>query len=216
MPLALHEIGCDLAFAPGRKFLRGPRGTGVAYVRRSLADQLIPLTPGFGAVERANPESYDLPPGARRFDQFEHCVAARWASGRRRATPPSVGLERIARLVTERSRAVAELAGALDSLTVIGGDNRGIISFVHASLAADEVCARLSAEGVNAWVNRPAGAPLDSTTGAMLPSVRLSPHYVTDASDLAGLIAPSDPSREAAGACRTCEPVVTCSHRVTR
>ena len=82
---------------------------------------------------------------------------------------------------------MAQLAGALPSLTVIGGDNRGIISFVHASLAAEEVCARLSAEGVNAWVNRPAGAPLDSTTGAMLPSVRLSPHYVTDASDLARL-----------------------------
>src|SRR5262249_52638315 len=45
MPVDVEAIGCDVAFAPCRKFLRAPRGTGLLYVRRSLAERLVPLTP---------------------------------------------------------------------------------------------------------------------------------------------------------------------------
>jgi selenocysteine lyase/cysteine desulfurase len=44
MPLDLHRIGA-MSPSPRRKFLRAPRGTGVAYVRAALAERLVPLTP---------------------------------------------------------------------------------------------------------------------------------------------------------------------------
>ena len=42
MPLDVDAIGCDALSATARKFLRGPRGVGFLYVRRSLLDRLEP------------------------------------------------------------------------------------------------------------------------------------------------------------------------------
>src|SRR4029079_1227117 len=81
LALDLPAIGCDAAFAPGRKFLRAPRGTAVVYVRAGLAEQLIPLTPDCGSVDPARPGELVLPEAARRFDRFEGSVAVRLGLG---------------------------------------------------------------------------------------------------------------------------------------
>ena len=183
LSLDVDDLGCDLAFAPGRKFLRAPRGTGVLFVRAALAGQLMPLAPPIGSASSAG--ELTLPIGARRFDQFEFNVAARLGLGVAAGYAAEIGMDRIEALVAARSREVIDVLDAVDGVRLTGTRaDRAIISFAHDTLAPDTVQAAVAADGINTWVNPAGGTPLDGARRAVLPSVRVSPHYFTDADDL--------------------------------
>src|SRR5215475_4668504 len=42
MPLDVEKVGCQILSGTGRKFLRGPRGTGFLYVSKTILDHLDP------------------------------------------------------------------------------------------------------------------------------------------------------------------------------
>ena len=179
------EIGCDVAFAPGRKFLRAPRSTGLLYVRQSLADRLVPLVPPFGSVDPASPGSFDLPTGMRRFDLFEYAVAARLGLGEAARLAVEIGLDRIAGEMAVRSRQVIDLLDSIRGIERTGTDSDvGIISFVHRDHDATDVQEQLASQGVNVWINTAGGAPVDAAVRGRFPTVRVSPHHVTTDDDI--------------------------------
>jgi cysteine desulfurase / selenocysteine lyase len=76
IPINVEAIGCDLLSATGRKYLRGPRGTGFLYVRSAIVDQLEPLTLSGFSAEWTSPTTYQIHAGANRFENFESNKAA--------------------------------------------------------------------------------------------------------------------------------------------
>jgi selenocysteine lyase/cysteine desulfurase len=48
----VDTIGCDMLTGTGRKFLRGPRGTGFLWVRPAALDRLDPFVAEIGSATR--------------------------------------------------------------------------------------------------------------------------------------------------------------------
>ncbi len=81
MPVDVEEVGCDILSATGRKYLRGPRGTGFLYVRQGLLETLEPPMIDLFAATWTGPDSYKLRPDAKRFENWENNYAARLGLG---------------------------------------------------------------------------------------------------------------------------------------
>ncbi|HKN99677.1 MAG TPA: aminotransferase class V-fold PLP-dependent enzyme, partial [Pseudonocardiaceae bacterium] len=77
LPVRAGALGVDMLTGTGRKWLRGPRGTGFLMVRRSVAERLWPRLIDHVAAEWVAPDRYDLRADARRYETFEYDVAAR-------------------------------------------------------------------------------------------------------------------------------------------
>jgi L-cysteine/cystine lyase len=69
IPVRLEDLGVDAYAVPGQKWLLGPEGMGALWVRRSLAEALVPATSGYLAYSKWVPgQGGVLHPNARRFE----------------------------------------------------------------------------------------------------------------------------------------------------
>lgn len=72
LPLDVQAIQCDFLSATGRKFLRGPRGTGFLYVSdKALNAGLEPLFLDLHSAEWLSPQQYGAVASAKRFEIWE-------------------------------------------------------------------------------------------------------------------------------------------------
>jgi len=190
LPVDVRAIGCDVLTATGRKWLRGPRGTGLVYVRAGFAERLRPIgIDGRSATWDAD-DHYELQAGAQRFVVFETPVAVRLGLGTAIDHALRLGMPAIA----ERVGALAEhLRSELGGLAGVeahdgGGQRCGIVTFTVHGRTTAEVAAAARAAGVNVSVTDRPAARLD--LGGPRPEgvVRASPHYYNTEDELARLV----------------------------
>jgi selenocysteine lyase/cysteine desulfurase len=179
MPLNVQEIGCDMLSATGRKFLRGPRGTGFLYVRREWADKLEPPFLDMRAATWTGPDSYDIRPDARRFETWESYVAGRIGLGVAVDYALGWGLDRIEARVTTLADDLRARLDAIAGVTVrdLGEKRCGIVTFTVEGLGADTVKQRLAEQGIHVLTSTASGTLLDMQTRGLSELVRASVHY---------------------------------------
>ena len=195
LPLDVAELGCDLLAATGRKWLRGPRGTGFLYVSRALA--LDPPFVDLRAVTWPTPDAYVLRTDARRFESFENNVAARIGLGVAVDYALALGLGAIADRVGQLAETLRTGLAQRPGCTVldVGARRSGIVTFSVAGVEPAEVVAAAAAAGVTINVASAATARYDVPGVRTRPVVRASPHYYNSTDELDRLLAAIPPPR---------------------
>jgi len=187
----VDRIGCDFLSATGRKFLRGPRGTGFLYARRSTTAAFHPPMIDLHAAEWIADGEYRLRPDARRFENWERNVAGVLGLGAAVDHALEVGLPVIEARVRALATRLRELLADVPGVTVRDKGERpcGIVTFDVAGVPAADVVHRLRANGVNTSVTTATSTRLDFERRGLPDLVRASPHYVSTPGELRRLAA---------------------------
>lgn len=200
LPLDVDGLGCAVLTAPGRKFLRGPRGTGFLYVRRDLIPRIEPVMLDLHAATWTAPDRFEVREDARRFELWESDVAARVGLGVAVDHALGWGIDAIADRTTALAEGLRQRLGALPGISVHDkGEVRcAITTFAVAGVDPAAVKASLRAEAVNVTVTTSQSAQYDLPHRGLDALVRASVHYVNTEDELdrfaelvAGLAVPS-------------------------
>ncbi|MEQ8816608.1 MAG: aminotransferase class V-fold PLP-dependent enzyme [Thalassobaculum sp.] len=188
MPVDVEKIGCDFLSATGRKYLRGPRGTGLLYVKhRWIAEMDIdpPLLDQHAATLVSETE-YRMRGDARRFENWECYFAGKAALGTAIDYALGFGMDAIHQRVTLladglRAR-LAEIPGV--TITDQGVDRCGIVTFTKAGEKPVEIRDRCIAKGINISASSGSGSRVGFDRRGLDAVVRASVHYVNDDQDI--------------------------------
>jgi len=190
LPVDVEAIGCDVLSGTGRKFLRGPRGTGFLYLRRSLIEQLEPPFLDMRAADWLDDGSYRIRPDARRFENWETYYAGKVGLGVAVDYALELGIDaiwaRIQELATQLRAKLQEVDGVtlLDRGAVLGAT----VTFTVDGHEPAAIRDFLAARGVNVSVMDRSSAQLDYGARGIETAVRSSVHYYNNENDLDRLV----------------------------
>ena len=190
MPVNVDALGCDFLSATGRKFLRGPRGTGFLYLRKERLAELEPaMIDHFGAPWTAA-NGYTLRDDARRFETWENAYALRAGLGAAVDYALEIGLDDIQvrawGLADELRGKLSEVPGA--RIRDIGRETCAIVSFTVDGLDPRETVAALRDQRINIGASSPDSTRLDSEARGLPELLRAAPHYYNTSEELDRLI----------------------------
>jgi cysteine desulfurase/selenocysteine lyase len=179
MPIDVATIGCDFLCATGRKYLRGPRGTGFLFASNSIVDQCNPPFIELQSAEWVSNNQYKLRPSAKRFETWEHSMACKIGLGV--AIDYALSLDSL--LVWDRIQYLAQLLrskiNSIPNLKLhdLGVNLCGIVTFSCSSKSAIEIQKLLSANKINTSVSLREYSRLDMSARNLSSMVRASIHY---------------------------------------
>ncbi|WP_305094236.1 aminotransferase class V-fold PLP-dependent enzyme [Prescottella sp. R16] len=186
IPVDVTELGVDALSATGRKWLRGPRGTGFLHVRDELVAQLEPTSLDLHSAEWTGPGTYRPASDATRFELWEYDVAARLGLGAAVDYLLDIGIDAAATAIADRAGKIRRGLDAVPGVTVrdLGTDRSGIVTFTVDAADPHTVRDLLARQQITVTVSGRSSTLLDMSARGLDSVVRASPHYFVSDDDL--------------------------------
>ena len=180
MPIDVQRIGCDMLSATGRKFLRGPRGTGFLYVRSEILERLEPPLLDLHAARWVEKDRYEIRKDARRFENWETNCAGKIGLGAAIDYALQWGLEETWSRVFHLGEQLRGRLSGLPGVAVrdLGREKCGIVTFTVEGKRPEEIRSALSEKRINVSVSPAQYTLMDMENRGLKDGViRASVHY---------------------------------------
>jgi selenocysteine lyase/cysteine desulfurase len=182
----LAGLDADIITGTGRKWLRGPRGTGFLAVRRRVRERLRPRQVDLHSGTWVAPDRYELRPDARVFELWEANHADRLGLIAAVRYALSLGIDNIAAAVRDRAEHLRKGLAEVPGVTVhdLGTQRCGLVSFSVEGVPAPEVRDRLRDRHITTTITTVTSTQYDMTRRGLDQIVRASPHYFVSPAQL--------------------------------
>lgn len=179
MVVDVEKTGCDFLTATGRKFMRGPRGSGFLYVSDRVLEQgYAPLLLDMRGADWTAYDDYELFPTAKRFEHWEVSYASLLGFTKAVQYANSIGLQNIEDYNTISSGKLRQnLYSAGFKVWDWGTRLSSIITFSGPDGDLEHIQKVLKANNIFFSVTYKNSALIDFTNKNINGIVRLSPHY---------------------------------------
>lgn len=187
MPIDVREIGCDMLSATGRKYLRGPRGTGFLFVRSNVLKTMEPPFLDLHSAHWAEKDRYEIRPDARRFENWEANYAGKIGLGVAVDYALQWGMESIKARVYAMAETLRFQLSGLKGVTIrdLGAERCGIVTFTVEGQTPPEIKQLMAKHRINVSVSPQAYTRLDMEARELKSVVRASVHYYNTEEEVA-------------------------------
>ena len=183
----VQKIKCDFLSATGRKFLRGPRGTGLLYVSdRVLQSKMSPLLiDGWGAKWTGLNE-FAVKPSAKRFETWERSYALVVGLAEAIRYANEIGMN----LIEERNQELQyHLRNNLKNIEGVSVYDKGsqmgnLVTFRKAGIDLEQLQAHLDDHEVYYSVSTLEWGLIDFKEKGVEWVIRFSPHYFNTVAEM--------------------------------
>ncbi|MBK7805630.1 MAG: aminotransferase class V-fold PLP-dependent enzyme [Saprospiraceae bacterium] len=180
MDIDVTKIKCDFLSATGRKFLRGPRGTGLLYVSdKALEAGLEPLLIDMRGATWDTENSYKPSGSATRFELWEANYSNILGLSEAIRYAVSIGLENIRAYNLELCQLLKEQLQTIPDIRITeeGSQTGSIVTFTSDTKTLDEYKNTLDMANISYSVGYRHFALIDLNKKNVDWVIRFSPHY---------------------------------------
>lgn len=183
LPVDIGEIGADFLVASGRKYLRGPRGSGFLAVSDRALREVDAYPVDVAGARWTQTDDYAVDASARRFESFEASVAVTLGLIEAVRYAQQFSVPVLAGAIGRNAEYLRCHLGATGSWRVQdrGRLRSGIVTVRHDRIPASHAVSALRRAGVNAWE---VGSHLNPRELDGRAVVRLSPHAYNTTEEL--------------------------------
>jgi len=190
VPIDVGQLRCDVLSATGRKYLRGPRGTGFLYASDRALDILEPPFLDLHAATWTSETTYEIRSDAKKFENWETNYATKLGLGAAVEYALAAGPDETWSRIQSIACTLRERLDGLGNVTVHdkGQTKGGIVTFSVQDVPAATTQQSLRRAGINTSVSPPEYAHFDLPHRGLPALVRASLHYFNTDAEIDQLI----------------------------